>query len=405
MFADVGRAGMLGIIKLRFTTASVSRLERITEDERLCEAIHTLIWDIDIWRMGDGVQVWNQWLTYCESEAYRVRADPDHSALYKELAADKEYYEAYLMHLNDEAEAIEEFGETLLRKPMICLGLPNLQNIHITCNRQQTTKVPLTVPLIACKGDHVIDRDDFVRSSAILAAIASVKEVWFDGLNVLGLHILDTSFNLSSRNANITSITIQPGALRTSHGPIKHYSELTRCMGCWRNLRLIHLDFGSHEAREQYTPSFLQYVRGAIGLPGNATNSRCPRGPVMWPELRGMTLRHFDTTYNTLLSLIARHSSKLRELKLHSTTLFPEGTDLVPRYPWPQVFQIIGSMTDSDRVVLLGKFSYHSGSTTKHSLDFDDASVARTVASRIIDERKRPLADDFWEPDIKTNEG
>ena len=47
MFADIGKTGMLGIVKLRFTTASVSQFKRIREDKQLSEAVHTLIWDID----------------------------------------------------------------------------------------------------------------------------------------------------------------------------------------------------------------------------------------------------------------------------------------------------------------------------------------------------------------------
>ena len=261
-----------------------------------------------------------------------VGADPDQSTLYERLAADRNYYEAYLIHVNDEYEAVEEMREFLFHQPVVVLGLPNLHNLHITCNRRQSTKLPLKLPLIACKGDRSVKNVSLIRPPSIHATVASAKEVWYDGLDFPDMFLLNACFIPNGACTNMTRITIQPGELRTLHSAKLHYSELIRYVHRWRNLRSLHLDFGSHELCEHHTRGFFQYIQKAIRFPWTTTNSRCSRSPTTRPELRELTLRHFDTTSNTLLSLIARHNSKLRELKLHNTTLFPGENGFVPHY-------------------------------------------------------------------------
>jgi hypothetical protein len=225
-------------------------------------------------------------------------------------------------------------------------------------NTKVQTKKPLTVPLVGCKGDFVRQYGPHIHGPIVRASIANARELRFDGLGWIGLRRLRTKFNPSSAGSNVTSIMIRFGdfeSIERGHGPKKQFDALLLYMGHLRNLRSLHLDFGEHRTREDHIPSFLHHIQDGFELPNTPIHSQVTRGPIMWPNLRKMTLRHFDTIPSVLLSLTARHNLTLRELRLHNTTLFPEKTELFPRRSWPQVLRIIGSITHLESVVSSGK--------------------------------------------------
>jgi hypothetical protein len=412
MFADIGIAKMFDTVKLRFTGASVSRFKHIREDERLSKAVRTLVWDTDLWSIGVYTTERDAWLEYCSYNmrrnsgrlliGRRFEDNPVQHALWKELLEDRKQFEAHRLRLEDEKQAMDEIGRMISCSPSSGFELPNLQKVQMV-NTEVRTQKPLTVPLVDCKGDYVRLYGTRIHGPIVRASIASARELRFDGLSWIGLWMLRAKVNPSSADANVTSITIRFGDSESvEHGPKGHFDTLLLYMGHLRNLTSLHLDFDEHGTREDHTPSALHHIRDAFQLPKTPIDSQVTRGPIMWPNLRKMTLRHFDTTSRDLLSLIVRHNLTLRELRLHNTTLFPEKTELYSRHSWPQVLRIIGSTTYLESVVLSGRFDY-DGAAAGRSLDFDDESVAKTVASWITDEKERLLTHHFWEPDMATN--
>jgi hypothetical protein len=416
LFADIGIAKMFDTVKLRFTGASVSRFKHIREDERFSKAVRTLVWDTDLWSIGVYTTDWDTWFLYCRYNmrrnggrlliGRRYEDNPVQHALWKELLEDRKHFEAHRLRLEDEKQAMDEIGRMISCPPSSGFELPNLKKVQMV-NTEARTQKPLTVPLVDCKGDYVRQYGKSIHGPIVRASIASARELHFDGLSWIGLWMLRAKVNPNSANANITSITIQFREILSTerdHGPKGHFDALLLYMGHLRNLRSLHLDFGEHRTREDYISSCLHHIRGGFELPKTPIHSQVTIGPIMWPNLRKMTLRHFDTTSSVLLSLIARHNLTLRELGLHNTTLFPEKTELFPRRSWPQVLRIIGSITHLESVVLSGRFGYND-MVPEHSLNFNDESVAGTVASWIINEKERLSTHHFWEPDMATNVG
>jgi hypothetical protein len=97
--AEAGRKPLFQTIVLRSTLASVASFKNILQHEQLSKSVQTLLWDATSWRVGNSVRDWHEWTRHCESRAEIV--DPDQALLYRELAAGRQYWEAYLRRRED----------------------------------------------------------------------------------------------------------------------------------------------------------------------------------------------------------------------------------------------------------------------------------------------------------------
>jgi hypothetical protein len=294
----------------------------------------------------------------------------------------------YLSRLEDEKEAIKEvengFGVDLLHR------LHNLQKIIIVKGAYQLINrrifgageygsIPVTAPLSSWKGDSLSlsSRNHAYRS--VLYATSAQK--WrFDGIAGKELDLL-----LSAAPRHLTSVRITLGEREVSHFSIDT-DLLATYISRLYNLESLHLDLRGRVFHEVSMTRAVRTIQDTFETSKMTTSY--PKGPFTLRKLRKLSLRYFDSTTRALLSLVARHSATLRDLRLHSISLCAETLELTP-LPWPEIFKTIGATTNLEKVVLSGEFLGQSSSSGKW--DLDDEPLASAVAAWIMNGGECPL--------------
>jgi hypothetical protein len=357
-----------------------------------------MVWDITFGRVGNRVRDWHEWESHCESQAQAT--DPVQSILYRELAASRRHWEAYLSRLADEKNAEKEFGDLFTEMRNSGFNLPNLQKIHMVKGACQTSNqdsrtmaehatIPVTVPLDAWKGDSLSSgwsRNFYTRNVAAVAM--NVKSWQFDGFFVGDKDLLPTAFLCRGEdNKSSFSMTIRPDVQDASQG--LHRPWPPQFLVRWRYLQSIHIDLGGRMVGANNLTTSMRTIQDTFEVSRNTDVSEIL---VSWPRLRRLSLGRFDSTPSALLSLISRHRSTLRDLRLHAIWLQAEGSASSTEYSWRELFKIIGSTTSLENMKLTGEF--RDTSTRNEVWDFDNKDLARAMATWMIDGGDCPLAND-----------
>lgn len=404
--AEAGRPELFHTITFQRTLASASRLKHFIENEHLSKLVRTVIWDTNLWRVGNDVRDWHEWTRYCDLKAEHNTPFP--SALYKELAASRQHWEAYLTRLEKELEIVQQFKSLLMNPSYVGLGLPNLHKIHVIRGAYQLDNrhvrrivghpmLPVGIVLKSWKGDRVSSCLDAVSRALIFNGAVVAKEMYLDGLPIQTLN----RHSVGSRYSNLTTIKIRRDITKDEVTSDTQRHWLPTFLGRWHNLENLSLDLRDRTIRPNHippeVPRSVRTIQDTFEIARKMTGSGL-EGPVIWPKLRRLSLRHFDTTSDALLSLVTRHSSTLRDLGLHDIWLCAEGPDLVTQQSWREVFHDISSATNLDNISVSGMFRYNDG-TKRTRLNFDEESRANATTSWIIQGRDCPLADEEVKPE------
>ena len=384
---------------LQPSSASVTRLKHIRQNVELAKLVRTMVWDITFGRVGARVRDWHEWESHCKSQAQAT--DPVQSTLYRELAASRRHWEAYLSRLADEKKAEEEFGELFGEIRGTGFELPNLQKIHMVKGAWQTSNqdsrtiaehatIPVTVPLSAWKGDSFSSGWSGNFYTKMIVAIAlNVKSWQFDGFFVEDKDLLlPTGFPCpSEKTTSSFSMTIRPGVRDASQN--LHRAWPPQFLVRWRCLESIHIDLGGRMVGANNLTASMRTIQDTFEVCRNTNNSEILAS---WPKLRKLSLGRFDSTPSALLSLISRHRSTLRDLRLHAIWLQAEGSASSTEYSWRELFKNIGSITDLENIKLTGEF--RDTSTRNDVWDFDNKDLAMAMATWMIDGGDCPLANE-----------
>lgn len=400
LFSRLGLPELYHTIIFRPSTASIERLDNIRRNAVLAALVSTLSVDTTLWRVGADVRDWHEWTSHCKSRANS--ADAAKVILYKELAASRQHWEAYLSRRDDERDAWKKIAKWKSESLTFHCMLPNLRKIHVVKDNHQASThhnraraeyamIPVSVALDAWKGDSFSKSDDHYHKIMDLTAL-NAKRWQFDGFTVSDMHMLSLSLYQASRGTyeedhKSVSMTIHLGVQKAARSPRNpqffRKDWFPQFLNRWRNLENVDIDLGSQH-RSQISSACIQTVHDAFEISGTAyLSGAC----VTWPRLRKLSLSHFDTTPGALLSFIGRHSSTLRDLELHDLWLRPEGSDFVTSHTWREIFQIIESTAQLASLKLTGKFR----DINMEVWDFEDADLATRVGTWVTNGGECPL--------------
>lgn len=338
---------MFHTITLRSTLASLARFKRVVDDENLSKLVRVLIWDTTRWRLCCEDPTWSRWRTHCDIGASRPNLAPGQSALYAELQASQQLFEAYLLRLDEERHVFREIRRAFTRSPSGRI-LPNLEEVHVVKGAYQLENrqvrmlhccgfVPLTVPLRDCKGDHFRPK----LSKRLLSTLRGLRfatsgrnvelaRKWrFHGLTMEDWSDINSGYTYDfevGHQPDITDITISIGRPGMKlRGSLLNSFALS--LYRWRNLESLSLDLKNHPKDATGSRGHNESIQNTLKVRDNQGNPRCPKGLITWPKLHTLSLRRMHTTADALVGLVAGNSSTLRNLTLHALTLTTPRTD------------------------------------------------------------------------------
>ena len=338
------------------------------------------------------MRTWHEWTRHCESRAEIVA--PDQALMYRELAAGRQYWEAYLNQREEEITADWDLTFlTRLDEPFIWTSrLPNLQTIHVSlnnscplqesfaclsgdhshlCSSSDDQWIPVVRPLGKWRGDRLELPARFPL--CVIRAVSQVPKCRLYGSdkNLIYFHQyrdrpLPTLTSLKVRYCVGTPMLRDLSAHRMAN------------LSSYPSLESLSLSFHGRGRKDAISWVKVQDV---------FAHPDYPRHPpkFIWHKLRKLSLSHLDTSPRPLLALVARHSSTLRYLRLQAMCLGPDYTEISKpdvRHTWRYVFSRIGSTTSLDKVRLAGEFG---NKIRQHDIwDFDQGNLATIVAEWII---------------------
>lgn len=395
LFAEAGRSEMFHTILVRNTLSSVAALKHITQDEHLAEFVKTMVWDLTSWRVGDSVRDWHEWTRYCAKQAQE--GNSDQATLYRELAASRHHWEAYLSRLEGEKDARKDIRD-LMFQDALASSLPNLQTVHVFRGAQQIedrracgsleSKFPqaATRSLDKWRGD----KDSSGSAAAwkdhyVLATSVGTK------LRMYGLRKDDLLWLSSDDWTNVNCEEVTSIKIKADVSPVRHYKEvgLYWFLRRFPKLESLALDPNEHDSKmdgEVFTLAIQDVFENTL-LPQLSCR---PYEALTWKNLRKLSLAHFKSLPRTLLFLVAGHSSTLRDLRLRNMLLDDlEWCRFDAHGTWREIFCTIGTITKLERVVLSGVFRHENHEDDVW--DFDDIDLAGRVSDCIIYGKECPM--------------
>jgi hypothetical protein len=402
--AEAGRKPLFQTIVLRSTRASVASFKNILQHEQLSKSIQTLLWDATAWRVGDSVRDWHEWTRHCESRAEIV--DPDQALLYRELAATRQYWEAYSnRRIEEKVAGLDLCRLTLYDESFNWTSrLPNLKKIYVSlnnscplqeshvcqllgeycylCSSSDDKWLPVVRPLGEWRGDRLGPQGTFV--SHIIKAASNVPKYRLYGSNKNVLSILTNHGPLPTLTSLKVRYCVQD--LEFYDPSSNRMARLSR----YPSLESLSLSFHGRDRKSRITWVTVQELFEPVEereLPGHP-----PKCPFIWHKLRKLSLGHLDTSPRALLALLAGHSSTLRDMRLQAMFLGPDYTEIgesAVRHTWRDVFSSIGSTTSLKKVRLAGEFG--NKICPDDIWDFDQGNLATVVAEWIIQGGECPI--------------
>ncbi|KAJ8110433.1 hypothetical protein OPT61_g6720 [Boeremia exigua] len=400
--AHIGKPELFSMITMRNTTASVSVIKDMLRgtgpNRALSKLVRTLVWDMNSWRVGTDVRDLHEWTRHCNQRAEEV--DPDQAALYRELAANREHWEAYLSRLEEEGVAIREICDRFTyghnKGQPIRFLFPNAQTVHLVQGvyqiknwhvrlSQEPDMPPVTRPLSEWQGDAL---SEFTRGPLKLAAfaVASSATKWrLHGFTWEEFTSLCYSTRDQGTPENLISLKIRCCESLSLGFGLYNAHNVFQFLGRWPNLESLEFDqSGRYYSEETSRIVSMRTVQNTFEMArGLATRLGAKEVLVTWPKLRKLCLGYFDSSSTSLLSLVTRHSSTLRDLRLREIWLDDTYTDESSnQQTWQNVFRSIGVATNLDKVVLSDLFCNVSKETD--TWDFNDKKLADAMAAWIM---------------------
>lgn len=364
------------------------------------------------WRIGPDVRDWHEWARHCETQTKKV--DPGQAALYMELAASRQYWEGYLTRLEEEKVAVQAIHATALSaNGLTRFELPHLQRVYVlkgttyqlingrVCLSHNQATVPVTRPLSKWRGDTFRYSIAPSLREALKAVASKVSRLRFDGLSIQNhITLVSDTAGITGHHeiTKLVSLRIRCGLSRSWRLAAERPYLLCGHLNLSPDLETLHIDL-LHRYRDYESAPMcsIRTVQDTFGMEiGRAVTGAMPIPDLVltWPKLRKLSLGYFDSSPRALISLVTRHSSTLRDLRLDSIWLDDKGDSGAEKNTWCDIFGIIRTSTALENLALSGRMC--NIQHENDAWDFDDEVSARAVANWIVSGGECP-----WAPDSR----
>lgn len=190
--------------------------------------------------------------------------------------------------------------------------------------------------------------------------------------------------------STLTSLRLQLG-LTCEYWNTTRFEVIGDRIGCFANFpaRLTHLESFSLELGgflEDNVDGSNESGRVALSPNTHLCITQCT-----WPRLRKLSVRHLNVTPEAMLRLLERHSSTLRDLRLHNIQLEEVTSANLSTRSWPEVLQSISKILDLSRATLPGWLG--GTRSTTHWLFADNIQLGQSAGQHIVQGGTCPLND------------
>jgi hypothetical protein len=413
---DICTEELFGTIVFHYSTASIDRLEELSASERLRGCVKTIFWDVNTWKIYDthSFEDWKWYFT--ELTIDRIRSEYGYereewvSRSYK-LSENQSEYAAYLEKVDDEAKARKacERLEALGR-------FQNLRSVHIVNGelvlshrglRKVADHLPVALPESCTmrRGEGINDLHSFPGIEALRPTQqyckSSLKKLKLDKVHPAVFRESPLNFdNLRSLDLTLAMWTHHP-LFWSDESQESVMVSLRMFLAGLPQLECLRIDLLS---RDEYDGIELDWNRSSIHEVFGCEQT--------WSKLRKLSLRHFYTTPDTLVSFLDRHSSTLRDLalcdmhlRIHRSVPLDEnptsreGLD-VEHTTWPKVLQELNECLSLERATASGTLGEDNVDVLGWLLDQKDGLPA-AVSDYLINGGQCPLTADNaeWHPE------
>ncbi|CAN9224126.1 unnamed protein product [Alternaria alternata] len=403
---DMGTEELFSTIVFHYSTASIDRLKRLAWNARLRGQVKNIFWDVNQWSVGN-VRDFHEWERYFTQRAQLDGwPNPNYDkSKYTHLSQNRREWEAYLDRVADERKArVDRDGLQVLER------FYNLHSIHVVNGdlflaHRGLQKVAEGSP-DASHGPAVFRRGFETYSLRNLPGIetllipgeycrSSLKELTLNAIQLKCFAPLTSSNfdNLSSLDITVFPWTFRDHFLRTQWvDPI--IEGFRRFLASSTRLECLRIDL-NHDQPDLDTRDVVLSIDQVFDY--NHT----------WSTLRKLSLRHFSATPDTLLSFLGRHSSTLKDLRLHNISWIVDDGDecgkseqrfyassaSVRHCAWPRVLQEMRKSLCLDHATVTGKLgeNRHIRGWRLHEKDDE---LAAAVSDYLVSGGQCPLTAD-----------
>ncbi|RII05280.1 hypothetical protein CUC08_Gglean010373 [Alternaria sp. MG1] len=403
---DMATEELFSTIVFHYSTASIDRLKRLGWNARLRGQVKNIFWDVNQWSVGN-VRDFHEWEQYFTQIAQLDRwrnANYDSSG-YTQLSQNRREWEAYLDRVADERKArVDRDSLQVLER------FYNLHSIHIVNGdlflaHRGLQKVAEDCPN-ASFGPVVFRRGFETYSLRNMPGIetllipeeyckSSLKELTLNTVHFKCFAPLTSSNfdNLSSLDITIFPRTFRDRYLDTQW-VVLMIKSFRRFLASSTRLECLRIDL-NHEKAE---PNSYDVVLSIDQVFDNKHT---------WSTLRTLSLCHFSATPDTLLSFLGRHSSTLKDLRLHNISWIVDNGDergepeqrfyapsaSVRHCAWPRVLQEMRKSLSLDHATVTGKLgeNRHMRGWRLHEKDDE---LAAAVSDYLVRGGQCPLTAD-----------
>jgi hypothetical protein len=428
--AEVGAEELFHTITFHCSLASLGHVSAIKSCDHLRKYVKVLVWDTNPWSIP-GVRDQREWHDYLAifkpgahhgTLGHTMLKSPLGKRLL-ELADSWDHWGRYLDCVLDEKQAKVPH---LLKATL--LGFPSLGKVHVLNGDLERAHrglkklsdsiiPPLEEPTAYWRGESLYCDGSFVQTSQRPGSIALGVLHKLPGicghltklrLDAVCWRVLESVIDRFARLPVLASlhlrITIRSEpSYRNPHIPFPRVfrfhqariafqeGALMKFLATLPELRSLRIDFS-----ERYEKSAVP-VPLAFASVGNVFGYEH-----IWPKLRKLDLRLIDTSPKAFISVLKRHRSTLKDLRLHgmyiALELFEEDkSQKVQHMNWAELFQAMSAASSLERVTLTGHFCTASSTDmadlSEHcTWDFADENLAADVARSLIQGGPLPLA-------------
>ncbi|KAF1845023.1 uncharacterized protein K460DRAFT_101907 [Cucurbitaria berberidis CBS 394.84] len=374
-FAAIGAEELFRTITFHYSSASLARVTAIRESEHLQKQVQVLTWDTNLWKIPQVMDL-HEWETYLllKAEYFHLKSagwtsEDTHATKLAQIVGSRQQWEQYLDNVQDEKRA-----KSYCASHEYLLGFDNVKKLCIVNGalvpghrglRKVGNNVLLAEdnPATLLRGEGLHRSGDHVSASARPSVHAFQVIPELSGLDLKKLRLDALCWRAFCRPMksisalqNLTSLRLQLTVQSEGADPDTGHARQDICDGFLTEYltNLPHLE------------SLQLDLEGRICGDDNGYRAPSTIDDIFppehtWPKLRKLSLRYLDTTPGALLSLLRRHSSTLKILRLHSICLEMNLSDNNLYLNWPQVLQEISVTLHLERATLSGWLGFDQG--------------------------------------------
>ncbi|KAF2830390.1 hypothetical protein CC86DRAFT_463700 [Ophiobolus disseminans] len=418
ILSAIGAEELFSTITFHCSSGSIARINAIKTCPHLNRYVTTIVWDSNLWKIPN-VRDLHEWRRYFHGRAFAAQqhGDAEHRKLadtFNSLRDNQEEWERYLDRARD-----EKVAKNFRNLQNMFSGFKNLCKLHILngdltvrhrgLEKRAEKPHPPECTFNYWRGESLnVDGLPVYHSERpcgyALAAIDSFGDIswrltklrlnsvcckvfygFMDGIQPLR--------NFSSFHLKLTVLSEPLWGRDVARWP-RFYSNVLAVRNLFHHqvfmgflvklpeLESLKLDFCGRYFDENDIGHSAPATVGDIFDPGHT-----------WPRLRRISLLHADTTHEALSSLLKRHQSTLKVLKLHAMMLEPDQNEVHARQShartWTDIFDEMNEVLHLEHAKLSGYFSIKDSDVP--GCNFENEQYALAASAYLVTGGDSPL--------------